>query len=124
LENANFFKIGGEMNHFFRKITMWVGSTWGVFSGMGILLVWLVGGLFVGFSNGYQLVGNTCMSAISYALLFVIQNSINHDSIALHKKLDEIIRSLRHADNRMMAIENLSDEELNSLCSEKKKGDG
>jgi low affinity Fe/Cu permease len=87
------------MNDFFRKVTFWIGSSCGIFIGIGILVAWLLGGLFIGFTDFYQLAGNTFMSSVSYVLLFVIQNSVNRDSMTTQVKLNELIRSKSQANN-------------------------
>jgi low affinity Fe/Cu permease len=51
-------------------------------------------------------------------MVFVLQNTQNRDSAAIHLKLDEIIRAIRHAHNEMIDIEKLSDEELDKLAIE------
>ena len=83
-----------------------------------LIIVWAVTGPFFHYSDAWQLVVNTATTIITFLMVFLIQNAQNRDSHALHLKLDEVIRSLRGANNRMIDIEKLSDEELTLLATE------
>jgi low affinity Fe/Cu permease len=50
-------------------------------------------------------------------MVFLIQNTQTRDARAMHLKLDELIRSLYRANNEMIDIEKLSDEELAALAA-------
>jgi low affinity Fe/Cu permease len=54
-------------------------------------------------------------------MVFLIQNTQNRDAKALHLKLDEIIRAMRRADNQMINIEKLSDDDLEMLADQFQK---
>ena len=54
-------------------------------------------------------------------IVFLLQNSQNHDSRAIHLKLDELIHSAKTARNKMIDLEDMSDEELNQLHAEFEK---
>jgi low affinity Fe/Cu permease len=69
------------------------------------------------YSNTWQLVVNTATTIVTFLMVFLIQNTQNRDARAIHLKLDEIIRSIRHAHNEMIDIEKLSDEELETLSA-------
>ena len=86
-----------------------------------LIIVWAVSGPFFHYSDTWQLVVNTATTIITFLMVFLIQNAQNRDSHALHLKLDEIIRSLRGASNKMIDIEKLSDQELASLATEYQK---
>jgi len=47
--------------------------------------------------------------------VFLIQNTQNRDAKAMHLKLDELIRAVKGARNRLVDLEKLSDEELKEL---------
>lgn len=81
----------------------------------GVILLWAVTGPVFHFSDTWQLVINTSTTIITFLMVFLIQNTQNRDSEALHVKLDEIIRSLKHADNALLALEDLEEEELDAI---------
>ena len=51
-------------------------------------------------------------------MVFLIQNTQNRDSKAVHLKLDELIRAVGGARNHMVDLERLSDQELRKLQKE------
>ncbi len=51
-------------------------------------------------------------------MVFLIQNTQNRDSKAVHLKLDELIRSIGGARNHMVDLERLSDTDLQQLQKE------
>jgi low affinity Fe/Cu permease len=53
--------------------------------------------------------------------VFLIQNTQNRDAKAIHLKLDELIRSHKGARNRLVELENCTDEELEELKREFEK---
>jgi low affinity Fe/Cu permease len=68
-----------------------------------------------GYSDTWQLFVNTVTTVLTYLAVFLLQNTQNRDSKAMHLKLDELIRSIEGARNDMLDIDNLSDEELQKL---------
>lgn len=98
------------------NVTNWAGSTTAVALAAGSIGMFLVVGIFFSYSEGYQMVANTWMSAISYLMLFILQHAQARDTKALHMKIDELIMKVGPADNRLMAAEHLSDEELEALA--------
>jgi low affinity Fe/Cu permease len=69
-----------------------------------IIVLWAGSGPLFGFSDTWQLVVNTGTTVFTYLLLFVIQNTQNRDSAALHVKLDEILRALPDARTRLATV--------------------
>ena len=80
-----------------------------------IIIVWAVTGPIFGFSDTWQLVINTGTTIITFLMVFVIQQSQNKDTIALQIKLNELIASSRNASNRLIDVEDLNPEELETL---------
>ena len=80
-----------------------------------IILVWAVSGPIFGFSDTWQLIINTATTVLTFLMVFVIQNTINRDSLAMHVKLDELIRATDEARNRMIGSEKLSETVLDQL---------
>jgi low affinity Fe/Cu permease len=88
----------------------------GAFSlAVAVVLIWAALGPIFHFSEVWQLVINTGTTIVTFLMVFLIQQQQNKDSIAIHLKLNELIASHMEASNRMVAIEDLSDEELAML---------
>jgi low affinity Fe/Cu permease len=83
-----------------------------------VIAVWALTGPSFGFSDTWQLVVNTGTTIVTFLMVFLIQNTQNRDSRAVHLKLDELIRSTHAARNQMVGLENLSDEQLDTLQQE------
>lgn len=95
-----------------RTVTAWTGSPAAVIGSILIVLVWAATGPVFGFSNTWQLVINTGTTILTFNMVFVIQAAQNRDGAAVQTKLDEILRALEGADNRLIAIEEDGSESL------------
>jgi low affinity Fe/Cu permease len=82
---------------------------------LAIILVWAATGPFFGFSNTWQLVINTGTTIVTFLMVFLIQNTQNRDAIAMHLKLDELIRATADADDEMIDAEEDTDAQLAEL---------
>ena len=82
-----------------------------------LILVWAGTGPLFHFSDTWQLVINTSTTIITFLMVFLIQNSQNRDSEALHIKLDELIHKIDAADNSLLDLEELEGEELDVIRS-------
>jgi low affinity Fe/Cu permease len=80
-----------------------------------VIVVWAVTGPLFHYSDTWQLVINTGTTIVTFLMVFLIQNTQNRDSQALHVKLDELIRAMKGARNSLLDLDNLSDEELDQL---------
>jgi len=88
---------------------------------VGLIVVWATSGPTFRFSDTWQLVINTATTIITFLMVFLIQNTQNRDSRAIHLKLDELIKALRGARNSVIDLERLSDDQLKKLEDEYKK---
>jgi low affinity Fe/Cu permease len=100
---------------FARRSSTILGSAWAFAGAILIIAVWALTGPTFHFSDTWQLIINTGTTIVTFLMVFLIQNTQNRDSKAVHLKLDEVIRALKKARNEMVDLENLSDEELNLL---------
>ena len=114
-----------KLNENFRKLSVAastaLGSPWLFVANVFLILVWLAAGPFAHFSDTWQLIVNTATTVFTYLAVFLIQNTQNRDSKAVHLKLDELISSVHGARNRLVDLEDLSDEELSKLQQEFKR---
>jgi low affinity Fe/Cu permease len=80
-----------------------------------VIVGWAVTGPIFHYSDTWQLVINTGTTIITFLMVFLIQNTQNRDSQALHLKLDELIRAQKGARNMLLGLDDLSDEELDKI---------
>ena len=81
----------------------------------GIVILWAVSGPLFGYSDTWQLVINTGTTIVTFLMVFLVQNTQNRDARALHLKLDELLRSLKDARNKLIDLENCTDEEIDRI---------
>ena len=91
------------------------GSPYAFLLAIAGIVVWACLGPWTGYSDTWQLVVNTATTIITFLMVFLIQNMQNRDSSAVQLKLDELIRAVDAARNRLIDLEELSDEELEQL---------
>lgn len=109
------YKVSGFSSFFNKvstKITRVAGSPISAISALLIIIVWLISGPIFGFSDTWQLVINTGTTIITFIMVFIIQQSQNKDTTAIHLKLNELLACEPKASNRLVSIEDLTEEEL------------
>ncbi len=110
------------MEHTFRRlahqVSHIVGSPISFILAITTILVWLITGPVFHFSDTWQLFINTSTTIITFLMVFLIQNTQNRDAMAMQLKLDELIKAQQGARNKLVNIEELSDEELERLHQE------
>jgi len=87
----------------------------------GFTIIWAVSGPLFGYSDSWQLVINTGTTVLTFLMVFLIQNTQNRDAKAMHVKLDELVKSIKGARNKMVGAEQLTDMELDELVDEFQK---
>ena len=97
------------------KVTKATGSSTAFILAFLVIIVWGITGPLFNFSNTWQLVINTGTTIITFLMVFVIQQSQNKDTIAIQLKLNELIAASDTASNRLVDVEELSAEELQTL---------
>jgi low affinity Fe/Cu permease len=96
-------------------VTKASGSTPAFMAAAFVIIAWLVTGPVFKYSDTWQLVINTGTTIITFLMVFLIQRSQNKDSIAIHLKLNELIVAQELASNHLVAIEDISEDELKVL---------
>ncbi len=107
------------MNEAFRKfsahVSQIVGSAHSFVIAASVIIIWAITGPLFGFSNTWQLVINTGTTIVTFLMVFVIQNTQNRDAKSMHLQLNEIIESMKTANNEYIDLDDLSDAELDKL---------
>jgi low affinity Fe/Cu permease len=103
----------------FVRFAQWVSHVTGrpivFFLAVAIILVWAINGPLFDFSDTWQLVINTGTTIITFLMVFVIQNTQNRDTAAMHIKIDELIRVTQKARNVLLDLEEVDDKTLDAL---------
>ena len=111
-----------KRNGLFRFCAEWIsraaGSSWAFVVAVVVILGWLVTGPLFHYSDTWQLVINTATTIVTFLMVFLIQNTQNRDTKAVHLKLDELLRGVSGARTSLVSLEQLSDEELDRLQHE------
>lgn len=93
----------------------WTGQPLVFLVNVLLVLLWLMSGPFLRFSDQWQLIVNTATTVLTYLMLFVIQNTQNRDSAATHAKLDELLVRLTGPRSDLAGIESESEETIEEL---------
>lgn len=101
---------------FSSKATQATGSTPAIIISFCLIIVWALSGPLFNYSQTWQLIINTGTTIITFLMVFLIQKSQNKDSIAVHIKLNELVAANERASNRLVDVEDLSEEELDILA--------
>jgi low affinity Fe/Cu permease len=107
--------FGDWFTRFAKGCSLAAGKSWAFTLAIAAVVIWALLGPRYHYSDTWQLVINTATTIITFIMVFLIQNTQNRDSRAIHLKLDEIIRSIHEAHNELIDVENLSDQELEKL---------
>jgi low affinity Fe/Cu permease len=98
-----------------RLVTAWSGSSWAFAGAAMVIVAWLATGPLFHFSDTWQLVINTGTTIVTFLMVFLIQRAQNKESLALQLKLNEIVAAIQGASNRLIDVEDLSEDELRVL---------
>ena len=105
----------GSVDFFTRfaaKTAKVLGHAWVFAVAVAVLVVWALTGPLLGFSNTWQLVINTGTTIVTFLMVFLIQNTQNRDSAALHLKLDAVMRELQVSNSKLYGAEDEGEKEL------------
>jgi low affinity Fe/Cu permease len=96
-------------------VTIKTGSTGAFIGALSVIIIWLITGPIFHYSDTWQLVINTGTTIITFLMVFLIQKSQNKDSISMQIKLNELVATNEKASNRLINVENLSEQELRMI---------
>ena len=104
-------------DRFSAHVTRWAGSPLAFTAALACVLIWAAVGHLFDYSENWQLVINTGTTIVTFLMVFLIQQSQNKDSVALHLKLNELLASHKQASNRMIGIEDLDEQDLRDVAA-------
>ena len=112
-------QLSGKDASVFTRFARWssraAGTPFAFVAAVAVVLVWGITGPIFGFSDTWQLVINTGTTIITFLMVFLIQNSQNRDSMAIHLKLDELLRAVNEANNELIEAEDEDEKSLEQL---------
>jgi len=100
---------------FARTATDWSGSSNAFALAVLVILIWGITGPIFGYSDTWQLVINTGTTIVTFLMVFLIQRAQNKDARAVHLKLNELVAALPGASNRLINVEDLTEDEVQVL---------
>jgi len=104
--------ISDRLEIFTHRFSKWAGSASGFVAALLSILVWLVAGLGCGFSQDWERGLSIYIGVITFLMVFLIQRGQNKELSILQVKLNELIAVTKHADNRLINVEDLTEKEI------------
>ena len=118
---AGGFSLKEDFRQLAKRAAEAVGTPVAFLSAVVLILLWGGLGPLFHYSDTWQLVINTATTIITFLMVFLIQNTQNRDSKAIHLKLDELIKAISGARNSIIDLDSLTDDQLKRLEEEYKK---
>ena len=108
-------KVSRLLERASERVAAWTGSTAGLATAALVIVLWALSGPLFGYSDTWQLVINTGTTIVTFLMVFLIQRSQNKESLALQLKLNELVAALKGASNRLIDVEELTEDQLTAL---------
>ena len=108
-------RLLGGFQKFARTVVRTSGHPMAFGLAIGIIVIWALTGPLFRFDNTWLLLINTVATIITFLMIFLIRNAQNRESEAVQLKLDELIRATKEAQNALLDIEELSEEDLDRI---------
>jgi low affinity Fe/Cu permease len=102
---------------FSHRVTQATGRPLAFIVAFAVIVIWALTGPIFGFGDTWQLVINTGTTIVTFLMVFLIQQTQNKDTKAMELKLNELVAATQGASNRLIDVESLSEEELDTLHS-------
>lgn len=102
-------------DRFADKAVCFTGSAIAFIIAVLLVVIWAATGPLFNFSEAWQIVINTGTTIITFLMVFLIQKAQNKDSKAIQIKLNELIKAHEKANNRLVDIEDLTEDELDKI---------
>lgn len=107
--------VGRAFERFSGTVARWTGSSAAFTIAFALIVIWGATGPIFNYSNTWQLVINTATTIVTFLMVFLIQRAQNKDARAIQLKLNELVAAIDGASNRLVDVENLSEDELETL---------
>ena len=107
--------IAELLESFSRLATKATGTSSAFILACLVILVWAITGPIFDFSDTWQLVINTGTTVVTFLMVFLIQRAQNKDAMAMHLKLNELVAAIHEASNRLIDVEDLTEDEIETL---------
>jgi low affinity Fe/Cu permease len=114
-ERETQMSLANVFNAFARWTSRATGQPAAFVLAAAVIVVWAITGPLFHFSDTWQLVINTGTTVVTFLMVFLIQNTQNRDSEAMHLKLDALICALKEADNAVLDLEEMTQNDLDKL---------
>jgi low affinity Fe/Cu permease len=108
-------RLAQAIESFSTRASEWTGSTTAFAGAVVVVAVWIGAGPLFGYSDTWQLVINTITNVVTFVMVFLIQRAQNKDALAMQIKLSELLALVRGSPDEILAVEDLSEEELRRL---------
>ncbi len=105
-------KNGKSFDKFASAVSKATGSSYAFIIAFSLVIIWAITGPAFHFSESWQMVINTGTTIITFLMVFLIQKAQNKDSLAIQLKLNELVAAHEYASNRLVDVENMTEEEL------------
>lgn len=115
-------KLNGLFTQFTNVVSAWLGRPWIFVVALEMLILWMISGPLLGFSDTWQLIINTSTTIITFLMVFIIQNTQNRDNLAMNIKQDAIMRKLGISDEDFIEAEDQSDQKLEKRIKKVQNG--
>src|SRR6195952_4456969 len=97
---------------FASSVSRATGSTAAFIIAFLMIVIWGLTGPVFHYSGAWQMIVNTGTTIITFLMVFLIQKAQNKDSLAIQLKLNELVAAHEFASNRLVNVENMSEEDL------------
>ena len=110
--------LNNQFSQMAQTVSSWTGHPISFLLAAAVVILWIVTGPLFDYSDTWQLVINTGTTIVTFLMVFLIQNTQNRDTEALQLKIDELIRVTEQARNRLINLEDLTEEEMDKVKRE------
>jgi low affinity Fe/Cu permease len=104
-----------KFSKFAQGLSRWAGSPKTFMAAIVLICLWASTGPWFHYNDTWQLIINTSTTIITFLMVFLIQNTQNRDNDVLHIKIDELLRVTKDAQNALLSLDNLDQNELREL---------